>query len=198
LAFFGFFLIEKFLRIGGHSHDHSHDNNEKETKDEKEEKSPANAHINFSGYLNLIADISHNFTDGLAISAAFHASHALGVTTTLACFFHEIPHEFGDFAILIRSGFSRTRAILLQVVTASGAFLGAFVGNWVAGKPEGINELILPFTAGGFMYVATVSIIPDLLADTSRKAPGRATQMVKEGIAMAIGVAFMYWIAINE
>jgi len=76
------------------------------------------------GLLNLIADTAHNFTDGMAIAASFTTSYQLGISTTVAVFFHEIPHEIGDFAILIQSGFSKRQAISAQVLTALGAFLG--------------------------------------------------------------------------
>lgn len=62
-----------------------------------------------SGYLNLAADFAHNFTDGLAIGASYRAGHAIGVVTTLAVLFHEVPHEIGDFAILIQSGCSKKK-----------------------------------------------------------------------------------------
>jgi solute carrier family 39 (zinc transporter), member 7 len=76
--------------------------------------------IKLSAYLNLIADFTHNITDGLALSSSFYASPALGATTTAAVFFHEIPHEVGDFALLIQSGFSKQRAMGAQFVTAAG------------------------------------------------------------------------------
>ena len=71
--------------------------------------------------LNLIADAAHNFTDGLAIAAAFSSSEALGVSTTLAVFFHEIPHEVGDFAVLMSQGFSKRAAFLAQFARVLGA-----------------------------------------------------------------------------
>lgn len=74
--------------------------------------------IKLSAYLNLIADFTHNITDGLALSSSFYASPALGATTTAAVFFHEIPHEVGDFALLIQSGFSKKRAMGAQFITA--------------------------------------------------------------------------------
>src|ERR1700761_1540008 len=74
------------------------------------------------------ADFTHNITDGLAMSSSFYASPTIGATTTVAVFFHEIPHEVGDFALLIQSGFSKKKAMGAQFVTAIGAFLGTFIG----------------------------------------------------------------------
>src|SRR5438105_1650956 len=74
------------------------------------------------------ADFTHNITDGLAMSASFYASPTIGATTTVAVFFHEIPHEVGDFALLVQSGFSKRAAMGAQFVTAIGALLGTLIG----------------------------------------------------------------------
>ncbi|KAI4242225.1 MAG: hypothetical protein L6R42_011065, partial [Xanthoria sp. 1 TBL-2021] len=96
-------------------------------KSNPQDKEPSQS-IKLSAYLNLIADFTHNITDGLAMSSSFYASPTLGATTTVAVFFHEIPHEVGDFALLIQSGFSKKRAMGAQFVTAAGAFLGTCLG----------------------------------------------------------------------
>ena len=74
--------------------------------------------INVAGYLNLAADFSHNFTDGLAIGASFLAGQNIGIITTLTILFHEVPHEIGDFAVLIQSGCSKKKVVDLKVLTA--------------------------------------------------------------------------------
>jgi zinc transporter 7 len=79
--------------------------------------------IKVAAWLNLIADATHNFTDGLAIGATFLYSQSAGITTTIAVFFHEIPHEIGDYAILIQSGFSKKNAMFAQLATAIGMYL---------------------------------------------------------------------------
>jgi len=90
--------------------------------------------LKVAGVLNLIADISHNFTDGLAIAASFMSGHSVGMGTALAVLFHEVPHEVGDYAILVSSGFTQAQAIKAQFVTALGAFVGCIVGLLFAGK----------------------------------------------------------------
>merc|ERR1712076_217578 len=80
--------------------------------------------IKVAGFLNLVADGFHNFTDGLAIGASFAAGQGVGMVTTFTILFHEIPHEIGDYAILIQSGFHPMKAIMLQSLTALGAFSG--------------------------------------------------------------------------
>lgn len=74
------------------------------------------------------ADFTHNITDGLAMSASFYASPTIGATTTVAVFFHEIPHEVGDFALLVQSGFTKRQAMGSQFITAIGALLGTLIG----------------------------------------------------------------------
>ncbi|SLM35125.1 imidazoleglycerol-phosphate dehydratase [Lasallia pustulata] len=169
-----------------------------------------NPSIRLSGYLNLIADFTHNITDGLALSSSFYASPTLGATTTVAVFFHEIPHEVGDFALLIQSGFSKRKAMGAQFVTAVGAFLGTVLGIMVQefGKSSSLGEqseikdtglvgtglgwgdLLLPFTAGTFLYVGTVAVIPELLETGPDKAR-ELRQTVVQFAAMALGAGIM-------
>ncbi|TKA74754.1 hypothetical protein B0A49_02257 [Cryomyces minteri] len=164
--------------------------------------------VKLGGYLNLIADFTHNITDGLALSSSFYASPTIGATTTVAVFFHEIPHEVGDFALLIQSGFSKRQAMGAQFVTAVGAFLGTAIGIAVqefggsssgAGAVSGPGlwgtslqwgDMLLPFTAGTFLYVGTVAVIPELL----ETGPDRGLELRKTATqfaAMAAGAGIM-------
>jgi zinc transporter ZupT len=176
----------------------------------KAPSSSSSPSIRLSAYLNLIADFTHNITDGLAISSSFYASPTLGATTTVAVFFHEIPHEVGDFALLIQSGFSKSRAMGAQFVTALGALLGTCLGIAVqelgrsgslsAGKDGknvglfgtglGWGDLLLPFTAGTFLYVGTVAVIPDLL-ETGDNRSEEIRRTTKQFLAMALGAGIM-------
>jgi len=148
--------------------------------------------INVSGYLNLVADFAHNFTDGLAIGASFLVNKNVGIVTTITILFHEVPHEIGDYAILIQSGCSRKKAILLQLVTAVGAILGTVL-SLLATDVGTSSTWILPFTAGGFIYISTVSVLPELL-----KSQSTIGQSIAEIIAMLTGVAMMVAIAYFE
>lgn len=172
--------------------------------------------IKLSAYLNLIADFTHNITDGLALSSSFYASPTLGATTTVAVFFHEIPHEVGDFALLIQSGFSKKRAMGAQFVTALGAFLGTCLGiavqefgkssskrdgavggagingrGGLAGTGLGLEDLLLPFTAGTFLYVGTVAVIPELLETEGPDKRAEVRKTMKQFVAMAAGAGIM-------
>lgn len=142
-------------------------------------------HIHPSGILNLIADFLHNFTDGLAIGASFTSGTKLGLSTTFAIFLHEIPHEIGDYAILVQSGFSKKKAIGLQFVTAIGAVSGTIVSLMIGSVDDRANKWILPFTAGGFIYIATVHLIPQLKYSNFK-------QTIVELLCFSVGVAIMY------
>ena len=152
-----------------------------------------------TGLLNLLADLSHNFTDGLAITASFLSSPALGVSTALAVLVHEVPHELGDFAILLQAGFTLQQALWMQLVTAVGALVGVAVMWLSGGRGEGASW-VLPVTAGGFVYVALVNVVPGLLKeqkDADRPVGvWRWVQLAAEMTAMLVGVGLM--VALGE
>ena len=178
-----------------------------EEPEESEEKE-INPSVKLGGYLNLIADFTHNITDGLALSSSFYASPTIGATTTVAVFFHEIPHEVGDFALLIQSGFSKRKAMGAQFVTAVGAFLGTFIGIAVQefggngvmvedGPTAGLwgtslnwGDMLLPFTAGTFLYVGTVAVIPELL-ETGKDKGVEVRKTIVQFLAVAVGAGIM-------
>ncbi|XP_053148636.1 zinc transporter SLC39A7 isoform X2 [Hemicordylus capensis] len=207
-----FLVVEKFVRHvkGGHGHGHSHvpaaakakcsdDEEEKEPTQrssekaapKRKEKTPESA-MRVAGYLNLAADFAHNFTDGLALGASFLAGSTVGAVTTLTVLLHEVPHEVGDFAILVQSGCSKRKAMKLQLVTALGALAGTVCSLLAEGVGEAATAWILPFTAGGFIYVATVSVIPELLRDSG------PVQSLLEVLGLVAGVAMMVFIAQYE
>nr|OQO32241.1 hypothetical protein B0A51_00489 [Rachicladosporium sp. CCFEE 5018] len=174
---------------------------------------PPKKEIKLSAYLNIIADFTHNITDGLALSSSFYASPTIGATTTLAVFCHEIPHEVGDFALLIQGGMSKKMAMALQFVTALGAVLGTCIGvavqelggsaaTAVAGAGnQGIwgtslswGDMLLPFTAGTFLYVGTVGVIPEML-ETGPNKMKELRSMAMQFAAMAAGAGIMLGIS---
>jgi len=113
-------------------------------------------------YLNLIGDGVHNFTDGLIIAASFMTDLRLGIVTTLAVVFHEIPQEIGDFGILIYGGFSKPKALMFNFICALSAILGAIIGYTLSSITENISLFLISFTAGGFIYIAASDLIPEL------------------------------------
>jgi len=136
-------------------------------------------------YLNLIGDGFHNFLDGMIIAASFTASIQIGIVTTLAVVFHEIPQELGDFGVLIYGGFSKARALAFNFASAATAILGALIGYFIADSTGVFSKIILPLTAGGFIYIATSDLIPEIHKESNVR---RSTLAF---IAFLIGIGFM-------
>jgi zinc and cadmium transporter len=114
------------------------------------------------GVMNVVGDGFHNLIDGLVIGGSYLVSVPLGLATTLAVIFHEIPQEIGDFGILLHAGFNKAKALLLNFVSALAAFLGAVVALAIGSRVAGFSEFLIPFTAGGFIYIAGSDLIPEL------------------------------------
>ncbi len=136
-------------------------------------------------YLNLIGDGFHNLLDGMMIAASFMISVKVGVATTLAVIFHEIPQELGDFGILIYGGFSRKRALFFNFISALAAMVGALLGYFIGGSQSGFSSIILPLTAGGFIYISASDLIPEIHKESDLK---RSTLAF---LAFLCGIGFM-------
>ena len=136
-------------------------------------------------YLNLIGDGFHNFLDGMIIAASFTASVQVGIVTTLAVILHEIPQELGDFGVLIYGGFSKSKALAFNFISALAAMLGALIGYFISGAQSGFSSVILPLTAGGFIYIATSDLIPELHKESDLRRSSLAF------IAFLCGIGFM-------
>ena len=113
-------------------------------------------------YVNLIGDGVHNFIDGMVIAASFAQDIRLGVATTIAVAIHEIPQEIGDYAILVYGGFSKKRALTWNFLSALLAILGAVIAFFFLGGSFLMKNFLVPFTAGGFIYMALVDLMPEL------------------------------------
>ncbi|XP_028403195.1 zinc transporter ZIP13-like [Dendronephthya gigantea] len=168
-------------------------NKESENKnsDETKECSQKDSHvpskekeIKVVGYLNLLANCIDNFTHGLAVSGSFLVSRKVGLLTTFAILLHEIPHEIGDFAILLKAGFRRWDAARGQIVTATGGMVGAIFGL-VFTEAGDSASWVLPFTSGGFIYIALVTIVPELLEEK------RPWESMKQVVCLVAGIASM-------
>jgi zinc and cadmium transporter len=131
---------------------------------------PSEDHPHPVAIMNLIGDGVHNFVDGLIIGASYLVSIPVGIATTAAVVFHEIPQEIGDFGVLLHGGFSRGKALLFNFVTALTAILGAVLALLLAGQIEGLTLIILPFAAGNFLYIAGSDLIPELHDHVSVKS----------------------------
>ena len=148
-------------------------------------------HIHPFAYMNLIGDSLHNFIDGLIIAASFITNIQLGIATTLAVALHEIPQEIGDFAVLIYGGFSRSKALFYNFLSASVAVIGAAVGFYFANHLVGFSGILLPIAAGGFIYIAACDLIPELHKQPDLKTATSAMGFFLAGIMLMVGFKFL-------
>lgn len=161
-----FFVLEKFL-LWRHEH-------VLESRD----------HIRPVGYMNLFADAVHNFIDGLIIGASYLVSVRIGIATTLAVVSHEIPHELGNFFVLLYAGFTRNRALLYNFLSAAAAVVGTLLALLVGSNAERFSAAVLPFAAGGFIYIAGSDLVPELHKETS--FPKSVAQMIAIGAGIGL------------
>jgi len=136
--------------------------------------------------MNLIGDSVHNFIDGLIIGASYLASFQIGITTTLAVILHEIPQEIGDFGVLIHGGFKKNKALFLNFVTALTAVVGTIISLVVGNYVQSLNNALIPFAIGSFVYIASSDLIPELHKETN------PTKSFKQMIAILFGIGIMY------
>lgn len=172
---FLFFAFEKFL----HWHHHEDDTAEHD-------------HIHPVGTLILVSDALHNFIDGIVIGASFMVSIPVGIAATVAVMIHEIPQEIGDFAVLLHAGYTRSKALWYNFLSALTAVLGTVVVFVVGNTIEPITVWILPIAAGGFLYIAVADLIPELNKTHSGK------HSIAQFAVIALGVALMYALTFLE
>ena len=166
LGYMLFFILEKYLHWR-----HCHE---------------ADCKVHRFTYLNIIGDVVHNFSDGLIIGAVFLIDIKLGIATTLAIIFHEIPHELGNFSVLVYGGFSKTKALFFNFLSSLFAIAGTIVGYYSAGNIKGFSYILLPLAAGGFIYIASCDLIPEL----HKEEDGKRSALIMA--IFAFGVLAMY------
>jgi zinc and cadmium transporter len=138
-------------------------------------------------YLNLVGDGIHNFVDGMIIAATYMLSFSLGFATTLAVLCHEIPQEIGDFGVLIYGGLGKRKALTYNFVSALTAFLGA-IAVYSLAYLQSIQTLLVPFAAGGFIYIAATDLMPEL------HKKSRAAESVVQLVMIVLGIGLMAWV----
>jgi zinc and cadmium transporter len=144
-------------------------------------------HPHSFAYMNLFGDAVHNFIDGLIIGGSYLASIPLGIATTLAVVFHEIPQEIGDFGVLIYGGFNKSRAIFFNFSTALTAILGAIVALSIGLLIQDFIPFLIPFAAGNFIYIAGSDLIPEL-----RKEEPMLLKSALQLTAFVLGVLVLF------
>ena len=134
----------------------------------------------------LLGDTVHNFVDGMVIAASYLINFQVGFSTTIAVILHEIPHEVGDFGVLINGGLSVKKALLFNFLSALAAILGAVVSLLLGPAIGGFSVALLPITAGGFIYIAGSDLIPELHSQTT------IPQSILQLLFIIAGVAVMF------
>ena len=177
----GFFLLEKAALI---HHTHHHEG------DEHHHHHGHDAHeARRGGIPILVGDAFHNFADGVVIAAAFLVDWQAGVLATAAVMAHEIPHEVGDFMILLNAGFARRRAFFFNLLSGSSAVVGGVVGYFVLGAIEELLPYALLLAAASFIYIALSDLLPEMMRRSrlSQSLPQVALVALGVAIAAAIG-----------
>jgi zinc and cadmium transporter len=175
-----FFVLEKFA-ILRHSHHHEDDGHGHHHGHDKKEAGKA-------GWMILVGDGLHNFTDGILIAAAFLADPHLGLITGLAIIVHEIPQEIGDFIVLLNAGFSRTRAYVYNLICSLMAVAGGLLGYFTLERGMEWIPYVLVFASSGFIYIA----VSDLMPQMQRRATLRET--IPQILLIGAGVAIVLFL----
>lgn len=166
VAFVVFFVVEKFFQWR-----HCHEEH---------------CEVHSFGYMTLIGDGLHNFIDGLIIAAAFVENIGLGFVVTAVVVLHEVPQEIGDFGTLLYAGFKKKKALLVNFLSAVTAVAGGVIGYFLASASENFINILIPFAAGGFIYIAATDLLPEI----------RKTNKVKESIGtlvmFVLGIFIVY------
>lgn len=152
---------------------------------------PCDQHPHPFSYVILFGDTVHNFMDGLVIAASYLASVPLGIATTVAVLFHEIPQEIGDFGSLIYGGFSRKKALFFNFLTALSSVIGAIFVLSLDFKTELLTDFLIPFAAGGFIYIAGTDLIPEINKHNQIKKGIGQLLMFVLGIGMMLALLFL-------
>jgi zinc and cadmium transporter len=148
ISFAGFFLIER-LFVSLHRHG-------------EEDPSDATEELRVPTPFLIFGDGLHNFIDGMSIAAAFLVNFQLGLITSIAVFVHEIPHELGDFGILIHKGWSRAGVLWINAATGAVSILGAIVAFYLGKQFDNIVPVLLSITTANFLYLSATGLLPEI------------------------------------
>lgn len=176
-AILGFFLLEKASLIH-HTHHHEGDSHHHHHGHDAHEAGRGGLPI-------LIGDAFHNFADGMVIAAAFLLDWKAGVLATLAVMAHEIPHEVGDFMILLNAGFSKKKAFVFQLISGSSAVVGGVVGYLLLDASATLLPYALTVAAASFIYIALSDLLPEMMRRKSLAQSVPEVALVLAGVLLA-------------
>ncbi len=162
LGFVFFHLLERSI-YWYHGHGHMGDSGKIDMSWEDER-----TEVKRFTYLNLLGDVVHNLIDGMVIGVSFMISISLGIVTTIAVAFHELPQEIGDFAILVFGGFNKLKSLILNFVTALAAIAGTIIVYLILPSIEFVG-LLIGFAGGGFIYISAAELLPELQKEKNMK-----------------------------
>ncbi len=171
-----FFIMEKFVHW---RHCHLH---------------PSEKHPQSYAIMNLLGDGLHNFIDGMLIAGSFLVDIRLGIATTIAVVLHEIPQEVGDFGVLLHGGFKKREAMWFNFLTALFSVLGAVIVLAIGKASALVPQFLIPFTAGGFIYIAASDLIPQIHHHVEK----HWRQSVLELVVFVFGIVAMYGLLFLE
>ena len=170
-GFIVFFIMERFL----HWH-HCHE---------------GKCDVHAFSYLILFGDAIHNFIDGLIIAASFMMGISFGIVTTLLIISHELPQELGDFAVLVHGGFGRRKALLYNLFSQMTSIAGGLIGFFFIGTSS-LAVYLLPFAAGGFIYIGASDLIPELHKEENKGKTIGAFLFFLAGILLMISTKLFF------
>lgn len=173
----GLFLLEKLALIH-HTHHHEGDSHRHTHGHDAHEAGRGGVPI-------LVGDAFHNFADGVVIAGAFLADVRLGVIATLAVMAHEIPHEVGDFMILLNAGFTRRRAFAFNLLSGLSAVAGGVIGYYVLDTMAALLPYALAIAAASFIYIALSDLLPEMMRRSSLAKTLPEVGLVLLGVAIA-------------
>ena len=187
-GYIAFFILERFLYwFHGHAHQKENELVCYDHLDETVDKPLGRGKkIKNFALLNLIGDGLHNFLDGVVIMVAFLTSIGNGIVVTLAVLFHEFPQEIGDFGILLYGGFSKRNALLFNFLSAMVAMLGGIFAFFLSGTFDSFNFFFLAFSGGGFLYLASTELMPELLKQKNLK------KSVYQALILLVGIIVIF------
>ncbi|KAI5632243.1 ZIP zinc transporter domain-containing protein [Phthorimaea operculella] len=206
-----FYTVEAVMQTinGGHAHSHDPVRTVEEIKTESAKQiepielgammpgsppPPAERPMTSTALMVIVGDGLHNLTDGLAIGAAFSGDPVTGFATALAVFCHELPHELGDFAVLLRSGMTIKRALYYNLLSSILSFMGMAGGIWLAEDHESTSQWIYAATAGTFFYIALADLVPEI----NENNHGKTVNLILAVLGILSGGVIMLMIALHE